>query len=143
VDDDGRLRFGHTGGNVGYGCWLFTWPATGTSMAVMANNEGAEEVLLAILAAAEHQQSRAGAAPPAEPTGAYRVRDGYTVEITSDGHGLTLHSPGQPPLGLHPLPDGRFRATALDCELTFVDQDGDITLLLRQQDMTLTATRQS
>lgn len=142
VDDDGRLRFGHTGGNVGYGCWLFTWPATGTSMAVMANNEGAEEVLLAVLAAAEQRQGRTGSAPPAELTGTYLVRDGYTVTITNDGDGLTLHSPGQPPLGLHPLPDGSFRATALDCELSFVDQDGDITLRLRQQDMTLTATRQ-
>lgn len=145
VDDDGRLMFGHTGGNVGYGCWLFTWPATNTTMAVMVNTEGAEEVLLAILAAAEHHHGRTGSAPrrtPAELAGTYRVREDYTVKLTHDGHSLSLEAPGQPPLDLDLLPDGRFRAAALDCELTVVDQNGDTVLQLRQQDMTLTATRQ-
>ncbi|WP_169739712.1 serine hydrolase domain-containing protein [Amycolatopsis taiwanensis] len=144
-DHNGRLQFGHTGGNAGYGCWLFSWPATGTSMAVMVNNELAEEVLRAVLVAAEHHYGRAGAVghpTPAELVGTYRVRDGYTVRITNDGDNLALHAPGQPPLGLTPLSDGRFRAAALDCELTFEDGDGDIVLRLRQQDTTLTATRQ-
>lgn len=145
ADDDGHLRFGHTGGNAGYGCWLFTWPATDTTVAVMVNNEMAEEVLLAVLAAAEHHHGRTGSAPhrtPADLTGTYRARDGYTVKITNDGDNLTLHAPGQPPLGLRTLPDGRFRAIALDCELTAAACDGEIVLRLRQQDMTLTATRQ-
>jgi CubicO group peptidase (beta-lactamase class C family) len=146
VEDDGsRLRFGHTGGNAGYGCWLFTWPATHTSMAVMVNNEMAEEVLRPILAAAEHHHGPTGSAQhrtPAELTGTYRLRDGYLVTITKDGDDFTLHTPGQPPLGLRPLSDGRFRAAALDCELTLMDREGDTVLQLRQQDMTLTATRQ-
>jgi hypothetical protein len=63
-DDNGHLRFGHTGGNAGYGCWLFTWPATDTTVAVMVNNEMAEEVLRAVLAAAENHHGRTGSAPP-------------------------------------------------------------------------------
>jgi hypothetical protein len=144
-DDDGRLRFGHTGGNAGYGCWLFTWPATHMSMAVMVNNEMAEEVLRAVLAAAEHHHGPTGSAQhstPAELTGTYRLRDGYLVKITKDGDNFTLHAPGQPPLGLRPLSDGRYQATALDCELTLVDRDGDLVLRVRQQDMALTAARQ-
>lgn len=143
-DDDGRLRFGHTGGNAGYGCWLFTWPATHTSMAVMANNEKAEEVLLAVLAAAERHHGHNDSArhgTPAELTGTYRLRDGYSVKITKDADDFTLHIPGQSLLGLHPLPGGSYRAAALDCELTLMDRDGEIVLRLHQQDMTLTATR--
>lgn len=145
-DQDGRLRFGHSGGNAGYGCWLYTWPAAGTSMAVMVNNDMAHEVLLAVLAAAEHHYGRAGSLPHPTPvglTGTYRVRDDYAVRITNDDDTLTLHCPGQPPLGLSSLSDGRFRAVALDCELTFENLDGDLILRLRQQDTTLTATRQS
>lgn len=52
---------------------------------------------------------------------------------------LTIHAPGQPPLRLQTLSDGRLRATALDCELTVLD---GAVLQLRQRDMTLTATRQ-
>jgi CubicO group peptidase (beta-lactamase class C family) len=144
-DDEARLRFGHTGGNAGYGCWLFTWPATHMSMAVMVNNEMAEEVLRAILAAAEHHHGPTDSTQhgtPAELTGTYRLRDGYLVKITKDGDDLTLHTPGQPPLGLRPLSDGRYQTTALDCGLTLMDRDGDIVLQLRQQGMTLTATRQ-
>jgi CubicO group peptidase (beta-lactamase class C family) len=144
-DDEGRLRFGHTGGNAGYGCWLFSWPATHTSMAVMINNDMAEEVLRAVLATAQHHHGPTGSArhsTPAELTGTYRLRDDYIVKITRDGDEFVLHAPGQPPLGLRPLSDGRYQATALDCELTLLDRDGDIVLRLRQQDMTLIATRQ-
>jgi hypothetical protein len=106
-------------------------------MAVMANSDSADEVVLAVLAAADHHHGGdRSARQPTEVAGTYRVRDGYTIEITDD---LTLHAPGQPPLQLHTLPDGRLRAIALDCELTF--PDGDV-LQLRQQGMTLTATRQ-
>jgi hypothetical protein len=58
----GYLRFGHTGGNVGYGCFSFAWPATDAAVAVMANSEGASEVLGSILAAADGRH-----APPPDP----------------------------------------------------------------------------
>jgi hypothetical protein len=35
-DDADRPRFGHTGGNAGYGCWLFTWPARSPVMATLS-----------------------------------------------------------------------------------------------------------
>jgi CubicO group peptidase (beta-lactamase class C family) len=127
-------RFGHTGSNAGYGCWLFTWPATRTTMAVMVNNEMANEVLLAVLSAAERVYGQAAAAVGPTPAGTYRLRDDYTVTITDD---LTLHAPGQRPLPLRPMPDGSFRAIALDCDVT-LDED---VLVLRQQAATLTATR--
>jgi CubicO group peptidase (beta-lactamase class C family) len=134
------LRFGHTGGNVGYSCWLFTWPAADTTMALMLNNDMANEVLWSVLAAADHHYGRACVPQPVASTGAFRVRNGYTVTITDDGGNLALHCPGQPPLRLIPLAEGGFRAAGLDCELTFED-DGTV-LRLRQQDMTLTGIRQ-
>ncbi|MEV0675163.1 serine hydrolase domain-containing protein [Actinosynnema sp. NPDC050436] len=138
------LRFGHTGGNAGYGCWLFTWPATGTTMALMANNELADEVLWAVLAAADHHHGGTAGPPhpdPADLAGAYRLRDDYTVEIATDGQTITLHAPGQPPLPMHPLPAGRYRTTALDCEITLDTEGGERVLRLRQQNTTQTATR--
>jgi CubicO group peptidase (beta-lactamase class C family) len=144
-NDCGRLRFGHTGGNAGYSCWMFTWPATATSMAVMVNNETADEVLHALLSAAEQHYGQPGSAPytaPSELVGAYRVRDGYNIEITAEGDDLTLHVPGQPPLPLRALPGGRFRTVAMDCEVSLASWEDRDVLQLRQQDIALTAIRQ-
>ncbi len=132
IRDDGR--FGHTGGNVGYGCWLFTWPATGTTMAVMTNNEMADEVRQAVLKAADHHHGQSPQVTPTEVAGTYEVRDGYSITITDD---LVLHAPGQPPLPLRTDPDGRLRAVGLDCEITVANH----VLELRQQELSLTATR--
>lgn len=51
----GYLRFGHTGGNVGYGCFSFAWPDAGEAVAMMANSDGAMEVLGSVLTAAERR----------------------------------------------------------------------------------------
>lgn len=131
-------RFGHSGSSAGYLSWLFTWPAAGTSVAMMVNNERAEEVLLAVLAVAERCYGGNGHGAPVEPAGTYRLREGYEVRIAGDGDGLTLHAPGQPPVRLVPLERGRFRAVGLDCEVTVEDRDGEVVLLLRQQDTTST-----
>lgn len=136
VEVDGGPRFGHTGGNAGYGCWLFTWPSAGASVAVMVNNEMAQEVLWSVLAAAERLYGRGGAGS-AGVAGAYRVRDDFVVRVVEDG-GLVLQLPGQRPLGLRSVGEGRFRTVALDCEVTFENRDGEVALLLRQQDVTLT-----
>lgn len=124
--------FGHTGSNAGYGCWLFTWPAA--TMAVMTNNEMADEVLHAVLSAAERGYGRSPARP-SPVAGTYRVRDDYVITVTED---RTLHAPGQPPLPLRAQPDGSYRTTGLDCELTVVDGD----LVLRQEGVTVTAARE-
>ncbi|MEU6148859.1 serine hydrolase domain-containing protein [Actinosynnema sp. NPDC047251] len=140
VYDDGR--FGHTGGNVGYSCWLATWPSSGTSMAVMLANDGADEVLWTLLTAAREVYDtppvRAGAV---DPVGEYRAWDGCTVTITDDAGALALQVPGQPPLPLHALPNGDWRTAALDGELTVRERGGEVVLELRQQDTVLTATR--
>src|ERR1017187_9470021 len=60
----GYLRFGYTGSNVGYGCFSFGWPRTGPAVAVMANSEGAEEILRSTLAAAS-ASTRHRQIPPA------------------------------------------------------------------------------
>ncbi len=41
VDAD-RRRFGHDGGNVGYGCISYAWPDAGVAVAVMANSGTAD-----------------------------------------------------------------------------------------------------
>ncbi|MCS7483357.1 serine hydrolase domain-containing protein [Umezawaea endophytica] len=140
VHVDAAGRFGHTGGNLGYGCWTFTWPDAGATMAVMINNELADEVLMGLLDEAERRYgtSRPGAVE-GSPTGTWRLRDDYRIDITETDGGLVLTSPGQPPLALHPLGRGRYRAGALDCEIRRTDRD---TLELRQEDDVRTATRE-
>jgi CubicO group peptidase (beta-lactamase class C family) len=141
VDAD-RRRFGHDGGNVGYGCISYAWPHAGVAVAVMANSDDAREVLGSILAAAER---RYGSTPQATAAGAvtgrYLLRDDYPIDIgTADGR-LTLTAPGQPAAVLLPLPDGRYRHPGLDLEIRF-HRVGDepSTMELRQENDTQTAT---
>ncbi|HWO63260.1 MAG TPA: serine hydrolase domain-containing protein [Umezawaea sp.] len=131
-------RFGHTGGNFGYSCWTFTWPDARTTMAVMTNNELSDEVAGGLLDEAERQY---GTPPPGEgpPTGRWRLRDDHRFDITETDDGLEFTSPGQPPLPLHPLGQGRYRAGPLDCEARLSGPD---TLELRQEDDVRTATRE-
>jgi CubicO group peptidase (beta-lactamase class C family) len=126
--------FGHSGSNIGYACWSYTWPEHSMSMTVMANTDRCDELLLAILTAT---QQRYGTHPTGTEAGTYHLRDGYSLEIAPlDGH-LTVRATGQPPAPLRPLPGGRYRVAALDCELTF---DGD-TLTIHHEHDTQTATR--
>ncbi|MFE9748533.1 serine hydrolase domain-containing protein [Saccharothrix saharensis] len=136
VDEHGgRVRFGHTGGNAGYCCWSFTWPDTGASVAVMTNNDAANEVLSALIAAAEVHYGRPRRVEAVAVTGAYRLREDYLIRVGStDGH-LTATVAGQPPLPPAPLPDCRFRVVDLSCELTFTDDAVEV----RQEGVTLTA----
>jgi CubicO group peptidase (beta-lactamase class C family) len=143
----GSLRFGHGGSNVGYRCFSVAWPAAGVAVAVMANAEGADELLGSILAAAERRYA-SGPAPaegaaPGRVTGRYLLRDDYPVQIQADGDRLTCTVPGQRPVELVPLPGSRYRVPGLDCEISFGQADGDITLQIRQEDMTETGTRKS
>jgi len=142
---DGYLRFGHTGSNVGFVCFSFAWPGTGAAVAVMANSEGAVEILRSTLAAAERRHAPPpGPARPAMPgdlTGRYLLREDYPVDIlASDGH-LTLTAPGQRPVDLLQLPGGRYQIPGLDCKITFQATDGRPELRIRQEDTTQTAAR--
>jgi hypothetical protein len=141
----GYLRFGYTGSNVGYGCFSFGWPRTGAAVAVMANSEGAEEILRSTLAAAERQHAPppdpAGAAAPGDLAGQYLLREDYPVDIlASDGH-LTLTAPRQHPVDLLRLPGGRYQVPGLDCEITFEDTAGRPVMRIRQENTTQTAAR--
>jgi CubicO group peptidase (beta-lactamase class C family) len=141
----GYLRFGHTGSNVGYGCFSFAWPSTGTAVAVMANSEGAEEILRSTLAAAERQHApppdTAGAAASCNLAGQYLLQEDYPVDILVSDGDLTLTAPGQHPVDLLPLPGGRYQVPGLDCEITFEDTAGSPIMRLRQGKTTQTAGR--
>jgi CubicO group peptidase (beta-lactamase class C family) len=141
----GYLRFGHTGGNVGYACFSFAWPGTGAAVAVMANSEGAAEILRSTLAAAERRH-----APPPDPgraaapgglAGQYLLREDYPVDIEASDGRLTLTAPGQRPVDLLTLPGGRYQIPGLDCEITFEDTAGRPAMHIRQENTTQTAAR--
>ena len=54
-DRAGRRRFGHTGLNVGYTCFSYVWPDSGTAVAAMTNSEDGWELLVSIRAAADRR----------------------------------------------------------------------------------------
>jgi CubicO group peptidase (beta-lactamase class C family) len=140
----GHLRFGHTGSNVGYGCFSFAWPAAGAALAVMTNSEGAEEIMRAILSAAGRRYAPppdSAAAKPADVTGRYLLREDYALEIRAPGGSLTCAAADQRPVDLVPLPGGRYRLPGLDCEITFDHVDGSPALRLRQEGTVQTAVR--
>ena len=141
----GCLRFGHTGGNVGYGCFSFAWPGAGAAVAVMANSEGATEVLGSVLAAAERRYAPppgAAVPPRSELPGRYQLREDYPVDIQADGARLVLGAEGQPPAELVPLAGGGYQVPGLDCEITF-GYDGDVPVMRIWQEGAARTARRS
>ena len=143
----GRLRFGHTGGNIGYNCFSFAWTGTGAAVAVMTNMDNAREILGSILAAAERRYGvptdQGGPPEPDQVTGRYLLRDDYPIEIGRRDGQLTITAPGQPTVALLPLAGDRYRVPGLDCEIRFPCADEHVSAMeIRQEDVTETATRQ-
>ena len=83
---------------------------------------------------------RVTAAPPADVTGRYVLRDDYPIDVAlTDGH-LTFAASTQQPVVLLADPDGRYRHPDLDLEVRFVRTDDQPLILeLRQEGVTQTA----
>ena len=144
VDDNAwHRRFGHTGLNVGYTCFSYVWPDSGTAVAAMTNSDDGWEVLVSIRAAADRRYATSvTAAGLGEVAGRYLLRDDYPIDITvTDGH-LTFAAAAQQPVVLLTTPDGRHLHPGLDLEVRFVRADGQPYVLeLRQEGVTQTARR--
>ncbi|GAA2188492.1 serine hydrolase domain-containing protein [Micromonospora lupini] len=145
IDDRaGCRRFGHTGLNVGYTCFSYVWPDSGTAVAAMTNSEDGWELLNSIRAAADRRYATSvTAAPPDAVTGRYVLRDDYPIDIAvTDGH-LTFSAAAQQPVVLLADPDGRYLHPGLDLEVRFVRSDDQRYVLeLRQEGVTQTARSQ-
>ncbi|WP_124817765.1 serine hydrolase domain-containing protein [Micromonospora ureilytica] len=141
-DRPGRRRFGHTGLNVGYTCFSYVWPDSGTAVAAMTNSEDGWELLVSIRAAADRRYAttRITAAPPGDVTGRYVLHDDYPIDIAVADGQLTLAAATQQPVVLLADPDGRYRHPDLDLEVRFVRTDDQTHVLeLRQEGVTQTA----
>ncbi|RAN92017.1 hypothetical protein GAR05_06581 [Micromonospora saelicesensis] len=137
-----RRRFGHTGLNVGYTCFSYVWPDSGTAVAAMTNSEDGWELLVSIRAAADRRYAttRITAAPPADVAGRYVLRDDYPIDIALTDGQLTFAAATQQPVVLLANPDGRYRHPDLDLEVRFVRTDDQPYVLeLRQEGVTQTA----
>lgn len=144
VDRAGCRRFGHTGQNVGYTCFSYVWPDSGTAVAAMTNSEDGWELLASIRAAADRRYAtEVTAAPLGDMAGRYVLRDGYPIDIAvSDGH-LTFSAAGQQPVVLLAAPGGRYLHPGLDLEVRFVQTADEHHILeLRQEGVPQTATQQ-
>ncbi|MFG1650968.1 serine hydrolase domain-containing protein [Micromonospora sp. NPDC049275] len=144
IDDRaGHRRFGHTGLNVGYTCFSYVWPDSGTAVAAMTNSEDGWELLTSIRAAADRRYATGvPAAPLGGVTGRYLLRDDCPIDIAvTDGH-LTFAAAGQPPVALLAEPDGRHLHPGLDLEVRFRESDDGYLLELRQEGVTQTARSQ-
>lgn len=149
----GRLRFGHSGDNIGYRCFSFAWPDAGAAVAAMANSDGATEVLLSILAAA--QRKYAPASDPieglatADVAGRYLLPDGGSVDIDvdvdgeADGDKLIFTVARGQGVQLSSSPSGRYRLPGLDCEISFAQENGSPVMRISQEGATSTARRSS
>ncbi|MET8360955.1 serine hydrolase domain-containing protein [Micromonospora sp. NPDC005171] len=141
-DQPGRRRFGHTGLNVGYTCFSYVWPDSGTAVAAMTNSEDGWELLVSIRAAADRRYAttRITPAPPADVTGRYLLRDDYPIDIAVTDDQLTFAAAAQQPVVLLADPDGSYRHPGLDLEVRFLRADDKrYRLELRQEGVTQTA----
>ncbi|MGC4870096.1 serine hydrolase domain-containing protein [Micromonospora sp. DT53] len=136
----GRRRFGHTGLNVGYTCFSYVWPDSGTAVAAMTNSEDGWELLVSIRAAADRRYAttRITAAPLGDVTGRYVLHDDYAIDIAVADGQLTFAAAAAPqPVVLLADPDGRYRHPGLDLEVRFVRTDDQPYVLeLRQEGVT-------
>ncbi|MEH1164168.1 serine hydrolase domain-containing protein [Micromonospora sp. CPCC 205539] len=142
VDDRAGLRrFGHTGSNVGYTCFSYVWPDSGTAVAAMTNSEDGWELLTSIRAAADRRYATSvTAAPPGDVTGRYVLRDDYPIDITVTNGQLTFSAAAQQPVVLRAAPDGRYLHPGLDLEVRFLQTDDQPYVLeLRQEGVAQTA----
>ncbi|SCG69050.1 CubicO group peptidase, beta-lactamase class C family [Micromonospora inositola] len=143
VDDRaGRRRFGHTGLNVGYTCFSYVWPDSGTAVAAMTNSEDGWELLASIRAAADRRYATSiTAAPLSDVTGRYVLHDDYPIDIAVTNGQLTFAAAAQQPVVLLADPDGRYLHPGLDLEVRFLQtNDQPYILELRQEGVTQTAT---
>ncbi|MEW2146668.1 serine hydrolase domain-containing protein [Micromonospora vinacea] len=141
-DQVGRRRFGHTGLNVGYTCFSYVWPDSGTAVAAMTNSEDGWELLVSIRAAADRRYAttRTTPAPLADVTGRYVLHDDHPIDIAVTDGQLTFAAAAQQPVVLAADPDGRYRHPELDLEVRFLrTDDKPYVLELRQEGVTQTA----
>jgi CubicO group peptidase (beta-lactamase class C family) len=140
-----RLRFGHGGENVGYRCFSLAWPDAGAAVAAMANSDGATEVLLSIIAAAQRKYALAPASAdspaPSEVAGRYSLPDGGSVDINADGGRLIVTIAGGQAVRLASLPGGRYRLPGLDCEISFARENGSPVMHISQEGVSSTVRR--
>lgn len=145
--EGGRLRFGHSGSNIGYTCVSYSWPGAGTAVAVMTNSEGGTELLCSILAAAQRLYApgaeSAGNGEAADVTGRYLLADGRRVDVEAADAGLTFAIGGEPPVALTRSPGSTYQLPGLDCEISFEPQAGSPVLRLSQEGSTAVAPRQA
>ncbi|MET8040848.1 serine hydrolase domain-containing protein [Micromonospora sp. NPDC005215] len=144
VDDHaGRRRFGHTGMNVGYTCFSFVWPDSGTAVAAMTNSQDGWELLTSIRAAADRRHATSlTTAPLGDVSGHYVLRDDYPIDIAVTDGQLIFSAAAQQPVALLAGPDGRYLHPGLDLEIRFLPNNGQPGILeLRQEGITQTATR--
>lgn len=142
-----RLRFGHTGGNIGYRCFSFAWPEPGAAVAVMANSDGADEVVISILAAAQRRYGAvaepAASLVPSDVAGRYLLPDGGSIDIDADGDGLAFTASGGQAVRLASSPSGRYRLPGLDCEISFERENGSPVMRISQERATRVVQRTS
>ncbi|WP_305789438.1 serine hydrolase domain-containing protein [Symbioplanes lichenis] len=131
---DGRL--GHTGQNVGYTCFSYVWPGSGTAVAAMTNSEDGWELLATIREAADRRYAARVDEVPA--AGRYLLRDDYPVDVAVTGGQVTVAAAGQAPVVLRAQPDGSYLYPGLDLGVRF-PRPG--VLELRQEGVTQTAER--
>ncbi|MEU8329103.1 serine hydrolase domain-containing protein [Micromonospora sp. NPDC048839] len=142
-DRAGCRRFGHTGLNVGYTCFSYVWPDSGTAVAAMTNSEDGWEVLTSIRAAADRRYaSSLATAPLDDVSGHYVLRDDYPIDVAVTDGQLIFSAPGQQPVTLLAASGGGYLHPGLDLEIRFLPSDGQPHILeLRQEGVTQTAKR--
>jgi CubicO group peptidase (beta-lactamase class C family) len=138
-------RFGHGGSNQGFQCELVAFKAGGCGAAVMTNADSGGAMIREILRAIATEYGwpdYVPAAPdPAEVdphiydgyVGEYELRPGFAQTVTRAGDSLFLQPSGQAAMELFPESDTKFFLQAVDAEVSFTTEAGQITALVLHQ----------
>ena len=140
------LRFGHSGGNIGYACLSTAYAARGLGAVAMTNGEDGRWVIQELFRAIAREYGWPDYEPQRIATevdgrvydayvGEYELRPGMRLTIRREEDALLLEAPGQPPLEVRPCSEIEFFSDALNSEVAFSEgAGGEVTgLVLRQE----------
>ena len=136
-------RFGHSGGNEGFRCYLLAYRDTGQGAAVMTNGDNGVRLVQATLAAIaaafgwpdypsrqiEHEVP--DGALLAAIAGTYRLSSSMTLTIARDAGRLLVTFSGQEPIAFGPVAPTTFACGVADTLLRFDAPDGSEVIFVQ------------
>jgi CubicO group peptidase (beta-lactamase class C family) len=133
------FSFSHSGGNVGFKCFLVAYPEKGQGVAIMTNSDNGSTLYPEILRSVANEYNWDDFQPEEKTlvevdpsiydlySGKYRLSPRVVVTVTKDNDRLYLHVPGEGFEEFLPESETDFFSLEWDMKITFVKNEEGVT----------------